>query len=117
MTSQLDIVTNDISLNKHSGDIVFLSWILSEANGTDIDRILSAVEELFKPNGFLVIAGRFESSLVDRISRGLAETNCLDIIEHERQIGHCGVPFPDDIRDKFKVRLIADTAYWVTTLR
>lgn len=86
MTSQLDIMTNDISLNKHSGDIVFLSCILSEANGTDIDRILSAVKELFKPNGFLAIADRFESGLVNRISRGLAETNCLDIVEHGRQI-------------------------------
>ena len=94
-------------------DIAFVSWFLSEVGKQDIPGILSAVKGLIKLNGFQVIVDRFEDDLVKSIAAALTKVRGLILKEHDRQIGHCGVTFPDDIRDAFQVRLIADTAYWV----
>jgi len=95
-------------------DVAFVSWLFSLINKSqEIENILNVLESLLRENGYLVVADRFEPKVVSRISNAIESADGLVLKENDRQIQWCGVMFPDDLRDKFKVRLKADSAYWI----
>lgn len=95
-------------------DIAFASWLFSLIKKSqEILNILKVLESLLKEDGYLVIADRFEDKIVNAISNSIKKADGLILREYDRQIKHCGVAFPDSLRDKFKVRLYADSAYWI----
>jgi len=95
-------------------DLAFVSWLFSLIKTSqEILSILNVLESLLREDGYLVIADRFEDKVVTRISSAIENADGLILKENDRQIQWCGVMFPDDVRDKFKVRLKADSAYWV----
>ena len=95
-------------------DVAFVSWLFSLIKKTEeILSILNVLESLIKEDGYLVVADRFEDKVVKVISNAIKQADGLILKENDRHIKHCGVAFPDDIRDKFKVRLSADSAYWI----
>lgn len=96
-------------------DIVFISWVLSEiSEQQDILKVLKVASDLVTPQGCIIIMDSWESKVVENISSLVRKIAELTIQEHdERWTKNCGVQFPDDIREFFKVRLYCDTAYWV----
>ena len=71
------------------------------------------LESMLKENGYLVVADRFQNNVVKCISDAIENVDGLKLKEYDRQIAWCGVMFPDEHRDIFKVRLNADSAYWI----
>lgn len=95
-------------------DLAFVSWLFSLIETSqEILSILNVLGSLLREGGYLVIADRFEDKVVTRISSAIENANELILKENDRQIQWCGVMFPDDVRDKFKVRLKADSMYWI----
>jgi ribosomal protein RSM22 (predicted rRNA methylase) len=95
-------------------DIAFVSWLFSLIKkNQDIIGILNVLGSLLRENGYLVVADRFEPNVVAMISNAIENADGFILMENDRQIQWCGVMFPDELRDKFKVRLNADSAYWV----
>jgi len=95
-------------------DLAFVSWLFSLIETSqEILDILNVLKSLLREDGYLVIADRFEDKVVARISKAIENADGLVLKENDRQIQWCGVMFPDDVRDKFKVRLHADSAYWI----
>ena len=95
-------------------DLAFVSWLFSLIETSqEILSILNVLGSLLREGGYLVIADRFEDKVVTRISSAIENADELILKENDRQIQWCGVMFPDDVRDKFKVRLKADSMYWI----
>lgn len=97
-------------------DVAFVSWLFSlikTSQEIEILNILNVLKSLLREDGYLVIADRFEDKVITRISSAIENADRLILKENDRQIQWCGVMFPDDVRDKFKVRLNADGMYWV----
>jgi len=109
---------SDIETHAKTGtslyDLAFVSWLFSLIETSqEILGILNVLQSLLREDGYLVIADRFEDKVVERISGALEDADELVLKEYDRQIQWCGVMFPDDLRDRFKVRLYADSAYWI----
>ncbi len=105
-------VTSYVSERRY--DIVFISWILSEMSEQDMFKVLKVASNLVTPQGYIVVMDSWETAVVENISSVVHEITELTMQEHdERWTRHCGVSFPDDLREYFKVRLFCDTAYWV----
>ena len=95
-------------------DIVFISWILSEMNEQDRFKVLKVACDLVTPQGYIIVMDRWETAVVENISSLVREIPELTVQAHEeRWTQHCGVSFPDDIFELFKVRSFCDIAYWV----
>ena len=95
-------------------DIAFVSWLFSLVDKPqEILSILNTIKQLLNEDGYLIVADRFEDEVVANISEAVGNIDGLILIEHDRQIQWCGVMFPEDIKDVFKVRLRANGAYWI----
>jgi len=95
-------------------DIVFISWILSEMNDQDRPKVLNVAGNLVTPEGYIVVMDSWEDTLVENVSELVSRNTGLIEQGHDpRCTRHCGVALPDELREVFKYRLNADTAYWV----
>jgi hypothetical protein len=98
-------------------DIVFISWMLSEMDEQDRPRALEIARDLVTPQGYILVADRLEEAVVESISTIVGGASGLELQRHGKaQKVYCGVSFPDDLKELFKVRLLGDIAYWVLQL-
>jgi len=95
-------------------DIVFISWILSQIDDQYRSRILETSRNLVKPQGYVLVTDRTQETLVENIASSLNEVDGLSWIKKEGQLRHhCGVTFPEDIKDDFQVRIYCNSTYWL----
>lgn len=95
-------------------DIVFVSWILSEIDDHDRSRILKTSRNLVKPQGYVLVTDRTQETLVGNITSSLNNVYGPSRIKKTSQLTHhCGVTFPEDIKDEFQVRINCNSTYWL----
>lgn len=105
-------VTSYVSHKQY--DIVFISWMLSEMDEQDRPQALEMARKLVTPQGYILVTDRLEEAVVESISTIVGGTSGLELQRHDKVQGvYCGVSFPDDLKELFKVRLLGDIAYWV----
>lgn len=98
-------------------DIVFISWILSQIDdqySSRISRILGTSRNLIKPQGYILVTDRAQETLVENITSSLNEVCGTSWTKKKGQLRHhCGVTFPEDIKNDFQVRIYCNSNYWL----
>jgi len=94
-------------------DIVFVSWILSQVDERDRRKILKIAGGLTAEEGHIIVTDRLEPLLITNLSTLIKEIEGLTILEHDKLTDHCGVTFPEEIKETFEVRILLRTAFWV----
>jgi hypothetical protein len=111
-------VAYDLASTTYNGhrlyDIVFISWILSQIDDDDRSRILKASKNLVRPQGYILVTDRTQKALVENITSSLNEVCGASWIKKTNQLTHhCGVTFPEDIKNEFQVRINCNSTYWL----
>jgi hypothetical protein len=108
----------DVSITGYKSDrfydLVFISWILSHIPQLNRARVLRTARDLAKLHGHILVSERKEEAVVKDTSNLLKGISKLTLLELEKETsGHCGISFPDEIYDKFRVRVSCDSNYWL----
>jgi len=99
-------------------DIVFISWMLSEIDEQERPQAVEIARDLATPQGYILVTDRLEEAVVESISTIVGGTTGLELQGHDKVQGiYCGVSFPNDLKELFKVRLSGDTAFWILQRR
>ena len=105
-------ITKYVSTSKY--DIVFIPWLLSEIDKRNRKQIIELARDITISKGFVIITDRSEETLISDISNIINKTNGITLEEQAALHGlYCGVSFPDNIAELFKVRLKSYANYWI----
>jgi len=95
-------------------DIVFISWILSHIDDHRRSSILKTSRNLVKPQGYILITDRTQETLVKNITSSLNKVYGGSWIKRKGKLTHhCGIDFPEDIKNEFQVRIYCNSNYWL----
>ncbi|MFC1874859.1 hypothetical protein ACFLY3_01705 [Chloroflexota bacterium] len=96
-------------------DLVFISWVLSDMDKRkDWLKILEVAKNIVKPNGYILVSDRADDIIIRDISSTLREIGGLEIYREELPVsGHCGIVFPQNVKDTFGPRIGMGATYWV----
>lgn len=91
-------------------DVILLSYVISEINGKDVDRMAAHISALISDKALVVVNDRPEQGVIDKIDHFIEEMGGKSprVIE-PRSREHCGETYLEKIYDDVKPRIFRNS--------